>query len=394
MEYPNFTALDEAHILPTYGRFGPCLVQGKGCRATDINGKNYLDFTSGIGVNSLGWCDDEWAAAICGQAGRLQHVSNLFGSLPGAQLAQKLCNRTGMSKVFFANSGAEANEGAIKAARKYSAKKYGAGRSKILSVKNSFHGRTLAALAATGQPALQQDFDPLPPGFAYLPADDIPALQATCQDAEVCAIMLEPIQGEGGVLPFSPAYLAAVQAACNKHDLLLIADEIQTGVGRTGQFLACGAFGLQPDIVTLAKGLGGGLPIGAILFNEKAACSLGKGDHGSTFGMNPVVCAGALVVMDRLTDEFLQEVAQKGETLKAGLAALPGVCEVTGLGLMLGIKLKDTLAAAALREKAQEKGLLCLLAKDRLRLLPPLVISREEIEEGLGILRRSLESFL
>ncbi len=384
--------LDEQYILPTYGRFGPCLVEGKGCRAKDADGKEYLDFGSGIGVNSLGWCDEEWAAAVSAQAGRLQHASNYFCTQPGAELAQTLCRRTGMAKVFFANSGAEANEGALKAARKYSLQKYGPGRSTILSIQNSFHGRTLGSLTATGQTALQKDFVPLPPGFLYLPANDIDALEKALTN-EVCALMIEPIQGEGGVLPFEPGYIQAAQRLCQERDVLLIADEVQTGMGRTGTLLASQLIGLSPDIVTLAKGLGGGLPIGAILFAENAAQnSLAKGDHGTTFGMNPVVCAGANVVMKRLSDEFLQEIAQTGEWLKARLEALPHVYDVSGAGLMWGFSVEEPATAAALREAAQEKGLLCLPAKSRLRLLPPLIIRRDELAEGLGILQEVLES--
>lgn len=381
--------LDSEYILQTYGRFDLCLVEGKGCRAKDPEGNSYLDFTSGIGVNSLGWCDDEWVAAIAAQAGKLQHTSNIYYTEPGAKLAEALCTRTGFSRVFFANSGAEANEGAIKAARKYSKQKYGAGRHTVVTLINSFHGRTIATLTATGQEQFHQHFDPFLPGIKNVEGGSVAALQAAL-DGSVCAVMLEVIQGEGGVLPFSAEYLAAVQSLCAEKDILIIADEVQTGIGRTGSFLASPAAGLAPDIVTLAKGLGGGLPIGALLVNKKCEQALVKGDHATTFGANPVVCAGALVVLDRLTDAFLADVGQKGEKLKAGLEALPGVEGVSGKGLMLGIRFRESIAAPDVLKAAMAEGLLCLLAKDKLRLLPPLTVTEAEIDEGLGILGKVL----
>ncbi|MDL2252695.1 aspartate aminotransferase family protein [Ruminococcaceae bacterium OttesenSCG-928-I18] len=390
MTFAETKHLDEQYIMPTYGRFGLCLTEGKGCRVKDAEGKTYLDFTAGIGVNSLGWCDDEWAAAVCKQAGLLQHTSNLFYTQPGALLAKKLCERTGMDKVFFANSGAEANEGAIKAARKYSRKKYGKDRSTILSITNSFHGRTMAALSATGQTELQKDFDPMVPGFRHIPAGDATAL-ATALGPDVCALMIEPIQGEGGVLPFDKEYMEMIESVCRPRDILIIADEIQTGVGRTGHFLASSLYGLHPDIVTLAKGLGSGLPIGAVLFRDTCSDSLGKGEHGTTFGMNPICCAGANVVMDRLDEAFLEDVAEKGQWFHKQLAALPSVTQVSGAGLMWGLSFAPPITAASVREEAQNRGLLCLLAKSRLRLLPPLIISKEELKEGLSILQTVLE---
>lgn len=377
--------LDTEYVLQTYGRFDLCLVEGKGCRARDPEGNTYLDFTSGIGVNCLGWCDDEWTAAVAAQAGKLQHTSNIYYTEPGAKLAEALCKRTGFAKVFFANSGAEANEGAIKAARKYSRLKYGEGRHTVLTLKNSFHGRTLATLTATGQEVFHKDFDPFLPGIQNVEAGNIDALKKALT-GDVCAVMLEVIQGEGGVVPFPQDYLAAVQGLCAEKDVLLIADEVQTGVGRTGHFLASKMAGLSPDIATLAKGLGGGLPIGALLLSEKCQHALVKGDHATTFGANPVVCAGALVVMDRLDDAFLVDVREKGELLKAGLLALPGVESVSGAGLMLGVSFKEGIAAPDVLKAAMGKGLLCLLAKDKMRLLPPLVITEEEIKEGLAIL--------
>ncbi len=393
MDTSQIKQLDDEYILPTYARFPLVLASGKGCRAKDADGREYLDFSSGIGVNSLGWCDDEWAAAVANQAANLQHTSNYFYSQPAAQLAQKLCAATGMAKVFFANSGTEANEGAIKAARKYSREKYGAGRHTILTLHNSFHGRTMATLTATGQEQLHKHFDPFLPGFAYLQAGDIATLAAAL-DGSVCAVMLEPIQGEGGVIPLGAAYLNEVQALCRQQDVLLIADEVQSGVGRTGAFLACQKCGITPDIITLAKGLGGGLPIGAVLLAKGCAAALGAGDHGSTFGANPVCCAAALVVMNRLTDTFLAEVAQKGAALKAAVQGLPHVADVRGDGLMLGILFEDGLAAADVQAAAMQKGLLCLTAKERLRLLPPLVVTQAELNEGVAILRQVLAGLL
>ncbi len=391
MTSTDIKALDAEYVLQNYARFDVCLAEGKGCRAKDPEGNAYLDFTSGIGVNCLGWADDEWVAAVAAQAGRLQHTSNLFHTQPGSQLAQKLCQKTGMDKVFFANSGAEANEGAIKAARKYSADKYGEGRHVILSLENSFHGRTLAALAATGQDNFHQHFHPFPAGFAHVPAGDLAAMDKAL-DGTVCAVMIESIQGEGGVVPQSTAYLRAVETLCRERDILYIADEVQTGVGRTGAFLASDKAGIRPDIVTLAKGIGGGLPLAAVLFGQKCGAVLGKGTHGATYGANPVCCAGALVVMERLTDAFLADVARKGTMLKTALQALPGVASVTGDGLMLGISFAGGLKSADVQSAAMQKGLLCLLAKDKLRLLPPLVITDEELREGVAVLKSVLET--
>lgn len=382
--------LTDEYILPTYARFDLCLTQGSGCTATSPEGKHYLDFTSGIGVNSLGWAHPQWAEAVANQAATLQHTSNIYYTLPAAQLAQALCRRTGMDKVFFANSGAEANEGAIKAARKYSLMKYGEGRATILTLQNSFHGRTLATLTATGQDVFHQHFHPFPRGFAYTPADDIPALEAALTP-DVCALLLEPVQGEGGVVPLQPEFLAHAQALCRSKDILLIADEVQTGIGRTGSFLASTQLGLQPDIITLAKGLGGGLPLGAVLFAKHCATALGKGDHATTYGANPVCCAGALVVLNTLTDSFLQQVREKSRLLIQGLQQLPGVEQVTGMGLMLGITFREGITAAQVLQAAMDKGMLCLLAKHKLRLLPPLTITPDEITAGLQILQQVLE---
>lgn len=391
MTSSDMQALDKQYIMPTYGRANPCLVSGKGCIAVDADGKEYLDFTAGIGVNSLGWCDDEWQQAVAKQAATLQHTSNYFCTPPMLELAQVLCQKTGMDKVFFSGSGAEANECAIKAARKYSFSKYGKGRHNIITLENSFHGRTMATITATGQDSFHQYFDPFLPGFMYVKPNDMLAMNEAL-NGTVCAVMVEVIQGESGVHPLQKEYLQQLAAVCQEQDVLLITDEVQCGVGRTGTFLGYEQADIKPDIVTVAKGLGAGLPIGATLFNKKvAASSLQKGDHGSTFGGNPVSCAGALVVMNRLNDDFLAQVAQKGELIKQALLNMPQVASVHGYGLMLGIELKGNMQALDVLQKASDNGLLCLVAKDRLRLLPPLTITQKEIEKGLVILQQTLK---
>lgn len=381
---------DDEYILPTYARFNLCLESGNGCRATTPEGKTYLDFTSGIGVNSLGWCDEEWSAAVAKQATTLQHTSNLFYTAPAAALAKKLCTITGMEKVFFANSGAEANEGAIKAARKYSHDTYGEGRATIVTLQDSFHGRTMATLSATGQDVFHHHFFPFVEGFKYIPANDSTLLPFALTP-DVCAVMVEIVQGEGGVNQLDTEYLQLLQQLCKEKDILLIVDEVQTGVGRTGSFLASQQIGLCPDIVTLAKGLGGGLPLAAILFAPSCARTLGKGDHATTYGGNPVCCAGALVVVNRLTPEFLQQVSHKADILHKELRKLPGVECVSGKGLMVGITFCPTIKASDVLNKAMENGLLCLTAKTKLRLLPPLTITEAEIQEGIAILKQILE---
>lgn len=390
--YQDILNAGEKSLLPVYKRFAPVLIKGKGCYAQDAEGKSYLDFTSGIGVNSLGWCDDEWVLAVSNQAATLQHTSNLFHTLPGAQLAQQLCAKTNMDKVFFCNSGAEANEGSLKAARKYSFLKYGEGRHTIISLSNSFHGRTMATLTATGQDSFHHFFNPFLPGIKTVEAGDFSALEAALTQ-DVCAVIFEPIQGEGGVCPLPNDYLQNMQTLCNQKDILLIADEVQCGVGRTGTFLGCEASGVKPDIVSLAKGLGGGLPIGATLLATTCSHVLTAGDHGSTFGANPVVCAGALAVLHRLTPAFLSQIAENGNMLIQGLQQLPGVQAVTGRGLMLGISFAPGINATDVRTAAEEKGLLCLLAKDKLRLLPPLVVTPAEIAEGLSVLNSVMQTF-
>ena len=381
---------DEKYILHTYARSPLALVRGEGMTAYDAEGKAYLDFTSGIGVNSLGFCHPAWTAAVAAQAGALQHISNLYVTAPDAKLAKKLCKRTGMDKVFFGNSGAEANEGAIKAARKYSVDRYGAGRSKVATLVNSFHGRTLATLAATGQEVFHKDFGPFPENFVYLPAGDFDALTAA-DDGTLCAVVMELVQGEGGVVALDADYVHAVADYCKARDILLVVDEVQTGVGRTGTFLACQHYGLKPDIVTLAKGLGGGLPIGAVLMTEAVAAGMGPGSHGSTFGGNPVCCAGALAVLETMDDAFMDNVNARAAQLRGGLAALPHVTGVSGLGLMVGIQLDGARKAAEVRAACEKAGLLVLTAKTRLRLLPPLILSEADVNAALAILKDVLE---
>lgn len=390
MDTRSIMQRDDAHVLHTYGRSPVALVSGKGMVATDAEGKQYLDFTSGIGVNALGFCHPAWVAAVSAQAATLQHTSNLYYTEPCGALAEEICRRTGLDAVFFGNSGAEANEGAIKAARKYSVDTYGPNRNKVLTLVNSFHGRTLATLTATGQDVFHHDFGPFPERFGYVPAGHFAALEAAA-DSETCALMLELVQGEGGVVALDKDYVAKVAAFCKEHDILLVVDEVQTGVGRTGTFLACEQFDLHPDIVTLAKGLGGGLPIGAVVMNRKVADHMGPGSHGSTFGGNPVACAGALAVMQELTDDLMEKDRALAETLRAGLKTLPRVTEVSGLGLMVGIALEEGISAAAVRTACEQAGLLVLTAKTRIRLLPPLILTQEDVDKALAILRTVLE---
>lgn len=389
----NIKQLDKDYIAQTYGRFDLALSHGKGCDVWDFEGNQYLDFTSGIGVNSLGWADGEWLKAVTEQAGKLQHTSNLFFTEPSSRLAEKLVNASGLKRAFFCNSGAEANEGAVKTARKYSHDKYGAGRSMVLTLVNSFHGRTISTLAATGQDVFHQHFHPFTDGFEYVPANDIDALKARLKTDDVCGILVEVVQGEGGVCSLDNDYLQAVQELCQEKDLVFIIDEVQTGIGRTGTLFSYEQFGLKPDVVTLAKGLGGGLPIGSFLLGEKVENTLGKSDHGSTFGGNPVTCAGANVVMDRINADFLTEVKRKGRKVREALAGLPKVKSVSGLGLMLGVEFEEGVLASDVVAKCIEKGVLFLTAKSKLRLLPPLTISDAQIEQGMNVLKEVLETY-
>lgn len=373
------------HVMPTYGRYDVVLDNGNGRNCVDENGKQYIDFGSGIGTNSLGYCDTDWQDAVCNQVRSLQHTSNYYYTKVQADFASKLCEITGYSKMFFGNSGAEANECAIKLARKYSFDKYGKGRSTIITLKNSFHGRTLCTLSATGQDVFHNYFFPFVEGFVNAEANDIEDLKSKLDDT-VCAVMLEFIQGEGGVNLLSKDYVKQVFEICHEKDIMVIADEVQTGVGRTGRFLASQNFGVIPDVTTLAKGIAGGLPMGVCLATEKYADVLSKGMHGSTFGGNPVCCAGGLVVLNKVSDEtFLFEVSKKGAYIREKLCLLDEVQGITGLGLMLGISLKTKKAGDVVKE-ALDKGLLLLTAKDKIRLLPPLNITYEELDKGLSIL--------
>ncbi|MDD2418775.1 MAG: aspartate aminotransferase family protein [Oscillospiraceae bacterium] len=390
MIFEDVLNAEHSSIMPTYGRFDVAVASGKGATATDINGKEYIDFGSGIGVNSLGYADPDWVAAVQIQASTLAHISNLYYNEVQVSFADRLCKLSGMARVFLGNSGAEANECAIKLARKYSHDKYGLGRHKIICLKNSFHGRTLTTLSATGQDSFHQYFFPFTQGFEFAQAGDIGDLKDKMGN-DVCAVMLECIQGEGGVVPLSPEYLSAVRALCDAKDVLLIIDEVQTGAGRTGRFFAFQHSDITPDIVTMAKGLGGGLPIGACLCSEKLAGVMSPGTHGSTFGGNMVVCAGANVVLQKLSaDGFMDEVAKKGEYIRQRLLSMPNVKEVRGLGMMLGIVTRQGDAKEIAKDCIQN-GLLILTAKTLLRLLPPLTISPAEIDKGLSILEIALK---
>ncbi len=375
----------DSNIMGTYGRYQ--LVMEKGCceTATDENGKQYIDFGSGIGTNSLGYCNENWVEAVCNQVKTLQHTSNYYYTKVQADFAERLNQITGYSAVFFGNSGAEANECAIKLARKYSFDKYGKGRHNIITLVNSFHGRTLCTLSATGQEVFHNYFFPFVEGFINVEANNIGDLKEKLDDT-ICAVMLEYIQGEGGVVPLNQDFVDAVFDLCGKKDVLVIADEVQTGVGRTGKFLAGDNFGHKANITTLAKGIVGGLPMGACLADEKCRDVLGKGTHGSTFGGNPVSCAGGLAVLNFIqSKDHLQQVTEKGKYLREKLLKIEEISRVDGMGLMLGAALKTKKAADVVGE-ALDKGLLMLTAKDKLRFLPPLTITYEEIDKGVAIL--------
>ena len=380
--------LDEESFMPTYGRFDAVLCSGKNATGVGCDGKEYIDFGSGIGVNSLGWADEGWVNAVSKQAATLQHTSNLYYNPASAVFASELLRVSGYGAVFLGNSGAEANECAIKLARKYSVEKYGKDRCEILTLQNSFHGRTVTTLAATGQDVFHNYFFPFTEGFAYAE----PNMESVREHLteHTCAVMIEFIQGEGGVLPLDPQFVTELAALCKEKNLLLLADEVQTGVGRTGTFYCCEQYGVRPDVLTSAKGLGGGLPIGACLCTKELGDVMGRSAHGSTFGANPVVCAGALEVIRRVSQPaFLDEVKEKGAYLRGRLKKMPGVAQVRGMGMMLGI-VPEKGTAAALAAACVENGLLILTAKSLLRLLPPLTITREEMDKGLAILEKVL----
>ena len=380
------------HVMSTYGRYPLVLEKGQGRSATDENGREYIDFGSGIGTNSLGYCDKDWADAVCAQARAVQHTSNYYYTKVQADFAAKLSEVTGYEKMFFGNSGAEANECAIKLARKYSFDKYGkdAKRYNIITLVNSFHGRTIATLSATGQDTFHNYFFPFVEGFLNAEANNINDLRSKLDDT-VCAVMIEFVQGEGGVNPLDKEYVKELVELCAEKDILVIADEVQTGAGRTGTFLASEQYGVKPDITTLAKGVAGGVPVGVCLAGEKCCDVLTKGTHGSTFGGNPLACAGGLAVVNKVSQkDFLDDIKAKGEYFRKKLGEFSDVEGVDGLGLMLGIRLK-TLDASEVCGKCFENGLLVLTAKNKLRLLPPLNITYDEIDRGLEILRRVME---
>ena len=377
--------VDQAYVAGTYKRFPVEIVSGKGSRVVDVNGKSYVDMGSGIGVTAFGFGDEAWMAAVTEQLGKVQHTSNLYYTEPGAKLAKLLCEKTGMKKVFFANSGAEANECAIKVARKYSAEKKGADCYTIVTLVNSFHGRTLTTLAATGQDHFHELFQPVTPGFIHVPANDIEALKKCVEENKVAGIMMETIQGEGGVLPLNQEFLQAADKLCHEKDIPFIIDEVQTGNGRTGKLYSYMNFQIHPDIVSTAKGLGGGLPIGACLMGEKVEHVLGYGDHGSTYGGNPVCCAGAVSVIERLDEDFLGKVKRRSGYIMSALYGAPGIESVTGLGLMIGVK--TTAPAGEVVKACIEKGVLCLTAKDKVRLLPALNIPMEDLEYAIETLK-------
>ena len=380
---------DNTYIANTYGRFPVEIVSGKGSVVYDTDGKRYIDMGSGIGVTAFGIADDEWVAAVTEQLRSVQHMSNLYYTEPCVRLAEMLCKRTGMKKVFFSNSGAEANECAIKVARKYAAEHHGNDCYTIVTLEKSFHGRTLTTLAATGQEVFHKLFQPLTPGFVHTPANDFEALKACVEAQKTAAIMIECVQGEGGVISLDPDFVKKTAAYAKEHDIVLIVDEVQTGNGRTGTLYAFEQFGVNPDIVSTAKGLGGGLPIGAVILGEKVKDTLSAGSHGSTFGGNPACAAGALNVISRLDDDFLAEVRAKSEYIFKKLASIKGVLSVSGLGLMIGIKAEKP--TPEIIAEGIERGVLFLSAKDKLRLLPPLNITYEQIDEALAILAQILE---
>ena len=377
--------LDQAYIANTYARFPVTIVKGKGSLVWDDTGKEYIDLSTGIAVDIFGVADEEWVAAVTKQLGTLQHISNLYYTEPCAKLAQMLCEKTGMKKVFFGNSGAEANECAIKAARKWSEEKKGKVYSTIITLKNSFHGRTITTLAATGQDVFHHDFTPLTEGFVYAEPNDLANLEQLIKTNKCAAVMMEVVQGEGGVMPLDKAYVKGAAKLCEEYDLLLICDEVQVGNGRSGKLYGYMHYGIQPDIVSTAKGLAGGLPLGATLLGEKVQDVLSAGTHGSTFGGNPVCCAGAINVLNRLDENMLAGVEERSAYIKRELTGAKGVLGVSGLGLMLGIQTEKN--ASDIIAACREKGVLVIKAKDKLRLLPALNIPMEQLKKAVAVIK-------
>ena len=384
----NIQSTDKQYVANTYNRFPVTIVSGHGSEVYDEQGKRYIDMGSGIGVTAMGIADDAWVSAVTAQLSKVQHMSNLYYTQPCAMLAEMLCTRTGMSKVFFSNSGAEANECAIKVARKYAADTYGEDRYTIVTLEKSFHGRTLTTLAATGQEHFHKLFQPLTPGFVHTPANDIDAFMATMDSVgadKVAGILLECVQGEGGVIALNKDFVSAVADYAKAHDIVLMVDEVQTGNGRTGQLYAYMHYGITPDVVSTAKGLGGGLPLGATLLSAKVESVLGFGDHGSTFGGNPIACAGAVSVIERLDEAFLAEVSAKSAYIFEALSGAEGVESVSGMGLMVGIQ--TVKPAGEVLKACMERGVLCLTAKDKVRLLPALNIPMDVLAEAVAIIK-------
>lgn len=393
MNFEQVKQQEQANMMHTYGRFPVALVKGKGVRAWDTEGKEYIDFTSGIGVNALGWCDEGWVKAVSHQAGELQHISNLYYNPVQTQLAEELCKASGLSKVFFGNSGAEANECAIKLARKWGMEQ-SPEKNRVVTLQNSFHGRTVTTLAATGQEEFHKWFFPFTEGFDYAPANDLAAVEQAITE-KTCAVMVELIQGEGGMFLLEKDFVQGLRKLCDEKNVLLLVDEVQTGISRTGAFYCYQNFDILPDVVSSAKGLGGGLPIGACLCGEKLENVMTGGMHGSTFGGNPIVCAGALEVLSRVnTPEFLAEVNEKGEYFRQQLAKLPHIENVRGMGLMIGADMAADCGKTAgnVASACINAGLLILTAHSALRFLPPLTITKEEIDEGLARLKMVLET--
>ena len=390
MTFEELKDRDGQYVIQTYGRNPIALDHGRGATLYGVDGKEYIDFAAGIGVLSVGTAHPKWVAAVTEQAGRLAHVSNLYYTQPYIDLAEKLCTRSGMAAAFFGNSGAEGNEGILKVARKYSFDKYGEGRGTVLTLNHSFHGRTMATLAATGQDALHRYFLPFPEGFRYA-EPTLDGIQAVAGH-DVCAVLVELVQGEGGVYPLDRQFVQDLAQLCRDRDWLLLADEVQTGVGRTGSLFCFQQYGIQPDACSFAKGIAGGLPMGGFLVNEKCRSVLGPGTHGPTFGGNPVCAAAALAVLDILDDETIARVKEKGQYLRDAIEAmaLPGLGKTRGLGLMIGIEVAPGYSNKDLCAKLNQAGLLCLTAGPGLRLLPPLTITKEEMDKGLAVLKAAL----
>ena len=386
----DYKNLDKEYIVNVYNRVGAVLDHGKGAILYDVDGKKYIDLSAGIAVNIFGVCDDVWIKAVEAQLHKLSHISNVFFTEPQTVLAEKLCQKTGMKKVFFSNSGAEANECAIKTARKYSHDKYGDGRYTIVTLKNSFHGRTIATLTACGQDSLHEDFGPFVDGFVYAEPDDFADMKRLCEENNVCAIMMEMVQGEGGVHPLDKEYVQQVAEYAHAHDILIIVDEVQTGNGRTGYLYSYMGYGIQPDIVSTAKAIGGGLPLGATMFADSTQYTLTNHTHGSTFGGNPICTAGGISIIDRLDDALMEEVRKRGKYIKEELEQCENVDHVSGMGLMIGVTLKNK-ALMDVVEGCVDHGVLVLTANGLLRLLPPLNIPWDELKEAIGIVKKVID---